>query len=142
VQCVVVGIDSMRDADGEWRVRQYTGDPSKTRSLSRGTLEWMIEAQRRGAGEIVLNCMDSDGVRKGYDLEQLTAAREVCSVPLIASGGAGAMEHFRDAFTQAGVDGALAASVFHSGAMAIPELKGYLQQQGVVVRLQEMAAHE
>jgi cyclase len=142
VQCVVVGIDSMRDADGEWRVRQYTGDPSKTRSLSRGTLEWMIEAQRRGAGEIVLNCMDSDGVRKGYDLEQLTAAREVCSVPLIASGGAGAMEHFRDAFMQAGVDGALAASVFHSGAMAIPELKGYLQQQGVVVRLQEMAAHE
>jgi cyclase len=142
VQCVVVGIDSMRDADGEWRVRQYTGDPSKTRSLSRGTLEWMIEAQRRGAGEIVLNCMDSDGVRKGYDLEQLAAAREVCSVPLIASGGAGAMEHFRDAFMQAGVDGALAASVFHSGAMAIPELKGYLQQQGVVVRLQEMAVHE
>jgi imidazole glycerol-phosphate synthase subunit HisF len=142
VQCVVVGIDSMRDADGEWRVRQYTGDPSKTRSLSRRTIDWMIEVQRRGAGEIVLNCMDSDGVRKGYDLAQLTMARSVCSVPLIASGGAGTMEHFRDAFAQAGVDGALAASVFHSGAIAVPDLKRYLQQQGVVVRLQETSNHD
>jgi imidazole glycerol-phosphate synthase subunit HisF len=142
VQCVVVGIDSMRDGDGEWRVRQYTGDPSKTRSLSRRTLDWMIEVQRRGAGEIVLNCMDSDGVRKGYDLAQLTLAREVCTVPLIASGGAGAMEHFRDAFVHARVDGALAASVFHSGAIAVPDLKHYLQQQGVVVRLQETSSHE
>ncbi|GLQ98690.1 imidazole glycerol phosphate synthase subunit HisF [Dyella mobilis] len=137
VQCVVVGIDSMRDADGEWRVRQYTGDPSKTRSLARRTIDWMVEAQRRGAGEIVLNCMDSDGVRKGYDLVQLGEARKVCTVPLIASGGAGSMEHFLDAFTCARVDGALAASVFHSGAIAVPELKRYLQRQGVVVRLQE-----
>jgi imidazole glycerol-phosphate synthase subunit HisF len=142
VQCVVVGIDSMRDVDGEWRVRQYTGDPSKTRSLSRRTFDWMIEVQRRGAGEIVLNCMDNDGVRKGYDLTQLSAARAICSVPLIASGGAGAMEHFRDAFLQARVDGALAASVFHSGAIAIPDLKHYLQQQEVVVRLQEICGHE
>ncbi|QAU23683.1 imidazole glycerol phosphate synthase subunit HisF [Dyella sp. M7H15-1] len=142
VQCVVVGIDSMRDADGEWRVRQYTGEPSKTRSLSRRTIDWMIEVQKRGAGEIVLNGMDSDGVRKGYDLDQLTMARAVCSVPLIASGGAGAMEHFRDAFAQADVDGALAASVFHSGAIAVPDLKHYLRQQGVVVRLQEISHHE
>ncbi|GLQ51378.1 imidazole glycerol phosphate synthase subunit HisF [Dyella flava] len=142
VQCVVVGIDSMRDADGEWRVRQYTGDPSKTRSLSRRTTDWMIEVQSRGAGEIVLNCMDSDGVRKGYDLAQLMVARTVCTVPLVASGGAGAMEHFRDAFTQARVDGALAASVFHSGAIAVPDLKRYLQQQGVVVRLQETSRDE
>jgi cyclase len=142
VQCVVVGIDSLRDQDGEWRVRQYTGDPSKTRALPRRTLDWMIEAQQRGAGEIVLNCMDSDGVRKGYDLLQLAAARSVCSVPLIASGGAGAVEHFRDAFADARVDGALAASVFHSGAIAIPDLKRYLQQQGVVIRLQEEAGHE
>jgi imidazole glycerol-phosphate synthase subunit HisF len=141
VQCVVVGIDSMREADGEWRVRQYTGDPSKTRSLSRRTLDWMIEVQQRGAGEIVLNCMDSDGVRQGYDLAQLTAARAVCTVPLIASGGAGAPEHFRDAFSQARVDGALAASVFHSGAIAVPDLKRYLQQQGVLVRL-EVSSHE
>jgi cyclase len=135
VQCVVVGIDSLRDPDGQWRVRQYTGDPSKTQALARGTLDWMVEAQRRGAGEIVLNCMGSDGVRQGYDLEQLRAARAVCHVPLIASGGAGAMEHFRDAFVDADVDGALAASVFHSGAIAIPELKRYLRRQGVAIRI-------
>ena len=135
VQCVVVGIDSLRDGDGEWRVRQYTGDPGKTRALARGTLDWMIEVQQRGAGEIVLNCMGSDGVRAGYDLEQLSVARAVCRVPLIASGGAGAPEHFRDAFNEADMDGALAASVFHSRAIAIPELKRYLRGQGVAVRL-------
>ena len=135
VQCVVVGIDSLRDADGEWHVRQYTGDPDKTQALARRTLDWMIEAQQRGAGEIVLNCMGSDGVRKGYDLEQLSVARAVCHVPLIASGGAGVPEHFRDAFIEADVDGALAASVFHSGAIVIPELKKYLRAQGVAVRL-------
>ena len=78
--------------------------------------------------------MDSDGVRRGYDLEQLCAARALCHVPLVASGGAGAPEHFRDAFVEADVDGALAASVFHSGAIAIPELKRYLRGQGVAVR--------
>ncbi|MBB5357930.1 cyclase [Rhodanobacter sp. ANJX3] len=135
VQCVVVGIDSLRDADGEWHVRQYTGDPNKTQALARRTLDWMIEAQQRGAGEIVLNCMGSDGVRKGYDLEQLSVARAVCHVPLVASGGAGTPEHFRDAFIEADVDGALAASVFHSGAIAIPELKRYLRAEGVAVRL-------
>jgi cyclase len=137
VQCVVVGIDSLRDADGEWHVRQYTGDPDKTQALSRRTLDWMMEAQQRGAGEIVLNCMGSDGVRKGYDLEQLSVARAVCHVPLVASGGAGKPEHFRDAFVEADVDGALAASVFHSGAIAIPALKQYLRGQGVAVRLSE-----
>ena len=135
VQCVVVGIDSLRDGDGEWRVRQYTGDPGKTQALARGTLDWMIEVQQRGAGEIVLNCMGSDGVRAGYDLEQLSVARAVCRVPLIASGGAGAPEHFRDAFNEADMDGALAASVFHSRTIAIPELKRYLRGQGVAVRL-------
>lgn len=134
VQCVVVGIDSLRDADGQWRVRQYTGDPSKTQALPRRTLDWIVEAQQLGAGEIVLNCMGSDGVRQGYDLEQLQAARALCQVPLIASGGAGSPEHFRDAFVQADVDGALAASVFHSGAIAIPTLKHWLGEQGVVVR--------
>ncbi|MFC5525595.1 imidazole glycerol phosphate synthase subunit HisF [Rhodanobacter ginsengisoli] len=137
VQCVVVGIDSLRDADGEWRVRQYSGDPAKTQALARRTLDWMVEAQQRGAGEIVLNCMGSDGVRRGYDLEQLAAARALCGVPLIASGGAGAPEHFRDAFVEADVDGALAASVFHSGAIAIPELKRFLHGQGVPVRLSQ-----
>ncbi|HEU4856984.1 MAG TPA: imidazole glycerol phosphate synthase subunit HisF [Rhodanobacteraceae bacterium] len=134
VQCVVVGIDSLRDADGEWRVRQYTGDPARTRTTARRTLDWIVEAQRRGAGEIVLNCMGSDGVRQGYDIAQLRAARAVCRVPLVASGGAGTREHFLDAFAKADVDGALAASVLHTGALEIPALKAWLGEAGVVVR--------
>src|SRR5690242_783949 len=135
VQCVVVGIDSLRDADGQWRVRQYTGDPSRTQALPRRTLDWIAEAQHLGAGEIVLNCMGSDGVRQGYDVPQLAQARAVCAVPLIASGGAGAREHFRDVFTGADVEGALAASVFHSGAIEVPALKRWLAKQGVMVRV-------
>src|SRR3546814_2774798 len=98
------------------------------------TRDWVIEAQRLGAGEIVLNCMDSDGVRCGYDIAQLRAARVVCNVPLIASGGAGEPRHFAQAFELADVDGALAASVLHSGYVAIPVLKAYLQGQGITVR--------
>lgn len=134
VQCVVVGIDSVREADGEWRVRQYTGDPTRTRALPVRTLDWVAEAQRLGAGEIVLNCMDSDGVRRGYDIEQLAAVRALCAVPLVASGGAGEPEHFAEVFQRADVDGALAASVFHSGRIAIPDLKTYLRGQGIEVR--------
>lgn len=134
VQCVVVGIDSLRDDDGEWRVRQYTGDPSRTRALAKRTLDWVVEAQWRGAGEIVLNCMESDGIRAGYDLVQLRAVRDICDVPLIASGGAGAIEHFTEVFRAGDVDGALAASVFHSGAIPIPELKQVLRGQGIEVR--------
>lgn len=134
VQCIVVGIDSLKDADGQWRVRSHTGDPDQTRALPRRTLDWIVEVQRRGAGEIVLNCMGSDGVRQGYDLEQLSAARAVCQVPLVASGGAGAIEHFIAVFQQADVDGALAASVFHSGVVPIPELKKALAAAGVEVR--------
>jgi cyclase len=134
VQCVVVGIDSLRDDDGEWRVRQYTGDATRMRASARRTLDWIREAQQRGAGEIVLNCMGSDGVRAGYDIEQLRAARALCRVPLVASGGAGTREHFRDVFAGADVDGALAASVFHSGRIAIPELKRWLWQQGINMR--------
>ena len=134
-QCVVVGVDSIRDADGIWRVRSYTGDPDKTKSLGKTTLEWVAEAQARGAGEIVLNCMDSDGVRRGYDIEQLKAVRAICDVPLVASGGAGAVAHFVDAFREADVDAALAASVFHSGAIAIPDLKRDLRAAGIEVRL-------
>ena len=134
VQCVVVGIDSQRDDDGEWRVRAYTGDPAKTQALRKRTLDWVVEAQARGAGEIVLNCMGADGVRAGYDLEQLKAVRTLCRVPLVASGGAGAPEHFAAAFAEADVDAALAASVFHSGAVRIPELKSTLRAQGFEVR--------
>jgi cyclase len=134
VQCVVVGIDSLRDGDGQWRVRSHTGDPDKARALPRRTLDWVVEAQQRGAGEIVVNCMGSDGVREGYDLEQLREVRAVCSVPLVASGGAGAAAHFADVFRDADVDAALAASVFHAGAIAIPELKSFLRMQGIEVR--------
>jgi len=134
VQCVVVGIDSLREADGEWRVRQYTGDPERTRALAKRTLDWVVEVQALGAGEIVLNCMGSDGVRTGYDIEQLQAVRKVCGVPLIASGGAGEIGHFSDVFQQADVDGALAASVFHSGSVAIADLKRALAGHGIEVR--------
>ena len=134
VQCVVVGIDSLLDADGQWRVRQYTGDPDKMQALPRRTLDWVVEVQQRGAGEIVLNCMDTDGVREGYDLIQMKAVRAICAVPLVASGGAGTPEHFRDAFAEADVDAALAASVFHSGAIRIPELKSFLAANGVEIR--------
>lgn len=134
VQCVVVGIDSLRDDDGEWRVRQFTGDPARTRALARPSLDWLEEAVQRGAGEIVLNCMGADGVRQGYDLEQLTAARARCAVPLVASGGAGTAAHFVDVFRTADVDAALAASVFHSGSIAIPALKRELAANGVAVR--------
>ncbi len=134
VQCVVIGIDSLRDADGQWRVRQYTGDPERTRALARRTLDWVGEVQQRGAGEIVLNCMGTDGVRQGYDLDQLGTVRAICQVPLVASGGAGTMEHFADAFLEADVDAALAASVFHGGAIAIADLKHYLRSRDIEVR--------
>jgi cyclase len=133
-QCVVIGIDSANVGDG-YKVFQFTGDPNRTRNTGRDTLSWLKEVQDRGAGEIVLNCMTSDGVRRGYDVKQLKLMRDACSVPLVASGGAGAAEHFVDVFGQAGVDAALAASVFHSGAIAIPDLKTTLAAAGVEVRL-------
>jgi len=92
------------------------------------------EVQKLGAGEIVLNMMNQDGVRNGYDLVQLKKMREVCKVPLIASGGAGTMQHFLDAFTEANVDGALAASVFHKQIINIGELKSFLIDNGVEIR--------
>ena len=133
-QCVVIGIDS-RAEDGDWFVYQYTGDPDKTTAAQRRTLDWVKEVQSRGAGEIVLNCMNQDGVRKGYDCRQLAAVRAVCDVPLIASGGAGEKVHFLDVYNEASVDGALAASVFHSGELPIPELKRYLADNDVNIRL-------
>jgi cyclase len=133
-QCVVVGVDSQTFDQG-YRVQQFTGDIERTRDTSRSTVDWVIEAQRRGAGEIVLNCMSSDGVRRGFDIAQLRAIRDVCRVPLVASGGAGATEHFAEVFQTAHVDAALAASVFHSGEIAIPILKRHLRAEGIEVRL-------
>jgi cyclase len=132
-QCVVVGIDS-QTIGGEYRVQRLTGDADRCRDAARGTLDWILEAQRRGAGEIVLNCMASDGVRQGYDIEQLRAARALCRVPLVASGGAGAMSHFAQVFQMTQADAALAAGVFHSGDIVIADLKQQLRADGVEVR--------
>ena len=133
-QCIVIGIDSFQNESGEYQVYQYTGDPQKSRQSGRNTLDWVKEVQDRGAGEIVLNVMNQDGVRQGYDIPQLTQVREVCKVPLIASGGAGEMAHFNQVFQRADVDGALAASVFHKGLIQISDLKAYLINQGVQIR--------
>jgi cyclase len=133
-QCVVIGIDSA-NLKGDYKVFQYTGDPNRSSNTNRDTLSWVREVQERGAGEIVLNCMTSDGVRRGYDVAQLRAVREICDVPLVASGGAGSPEHFLDVFEKARVDAALAASVFHSGAILIPDLKTTLAASGIEVRL-------
>ena len=132
-QCVVVGIDSF-EAEGEYQVYRLTGNPDKSAAAGRRTIDWIREAQERGAGELVLNCMNRDGVREGYDCVQLVAIRAHCNVPLIASGGAGHARHFLDVFRETGVDGALAASVFHSGELAIDALKRYLRDMGVDVR--------
>ena len=132
-QCVVLGIDSLRSRDGDWRVKQFTGRPDATEDAGRETVAWAREAVALGAGEIVLNCMDRDGVRNGYDLDQLAALIAVVDVPVIASGGAGTPAHFAEAFA-AGASGALAASVFHDRQIAIPDLKDYLAKRGLEVR--------
>lgn len=132
-QCVVLGVDS-HEQDGSYHVYQYTGDPDKTTAAERSTIDWIREAQDRGIGEIVLNCMNQDGVREGYDTDQLRLVRDNSQVPLIASGGAGAMRHFLDVFARADVDGALAASVFHSAEINISTLKSYLADHAVHVR--------
>lgn len=133
-QSVVIGIDSLSEGDEDW-VYQYTGDPEKTRGTGRHTLAWVREVVERGAGEIVLNCMNQDGVRRGYDIPQLKRVAAAVNVPVIASGGAGACVHFKDVFEQTAVTGALAASVFHRGLIDIAELKTYLKAQQIEVRI-------
>jgi cyclase len=134
-QCVVVGIDSFYDKDtGTYQVYQFTGDEKRTQKTGWTTFDWIEKVVSLGAGEIVLNCMNQDGVRQGYDIDQLKQARAVCNVPLIASGGAGTMKHFSNVYQQADVDGALAASVFHKGIIPISELKTYLKSQNIEVR--------
>ena len=132
-QCVVLGVDSF-EQDGDYFVKQYTGSPERTRDSGRRTLDWVAEACDRGAGEVVLNCMKQDGVRSGYDIDHTKAVVERVDVPVIASGGAGAPEHFRDAFSKAGVSGALAATVFHDRILSIPDLKEYLARCGIEIR--------
>lgn len=132
-QCVVLGVDSF-EQDGDYFVKQYTGDPDRTRDAGRRTLDWVREGCDRGAGEVVLNCMRNDGVRTGYDIVHTKAVVDAVDVPVIASGGAGTPEHFRDAFMEAGVSGALAATVFHDRIIPIPELKESLARCGIEMR--------
>ena len=129
-QVCVCAIDARQDPDG-WHC-YLKGGRERT---ERGLLEWAKEAEDRGAGEILFTSMDHDGVKTGYANEALSQMADLLSIPIIASGGAGRMEHFRDAFTRGHADAALAASVFHFGEIAIPELKQYLKQEGIRVRM-------
>jgi cyclase len=131
-QCVVLGVDTFATGR-DYVVYQYSGRPDRSRDTGRNTLDWIREAVDRGAGEVVLNCMRQDGVRSGYDIGHTRQVIETVSVPVIASGGAGAPEHFRDIF-EAGASGALAASVFHDRLIAIPDLKEFLSSCGFEVR--------
>lgn len=132
-QCIVIGVDSLL-ANENYYVYQYTGRESSSRNTRLKTMDWLLEVQERGAGEVVLNCMSQDGMRNGYDLPQLSQARKLLGIPLIASGGAGNCEHFKDVFNTCDVDGALAASIFHKGILAIPVLKNFLATNGIEVR--------
>lgn len=131
-QCVVLGVDSYFDG-GDYRVKQFTGSPETTRDTGRPTLDWVREAAQRGAGEIVLNCMRRDGERGGYDVAHTAAVVGSVTIPVIASGGAGRAEDFRDVL-EAGASGALAATVFHDRLIAIPELKEFLARCGIEMR--------
>jgi cyclase len=133
-QCVVIGVDSIR-VNTDYEVRSHTGCESTLRSCNRKTMDWIKEVQDRGAGEIVLNCMDQDGTGSGYDILQLRLARECVSLPLIASGGAKTIEDFRKVFQESHVDGALAAGAFHYRLLDIPTLKKTLAQQKIEIRL-------
>lgn len=133
-QCVVVGIDSRQESN-DYYVYQYTGDEKKTIASKRRTLDWAKEVEDRGAGEIVLNCMNQDGMRQGYDITQLKSVRDLVNIPIIASGGAGALDHFSKVFLEADVNGALAASVFHKQILSIASVKSHMRLQDVPVRL-------
>lgn len=133
-QSIVVGIDSFKN-NQDYDVYQYTGSMIKTQKTGRKTTEWVEEIQALGAGEIVLNCMNQDGLKNGYDLVQLQRIRALTRTPLIASGGAGKPQDFFNVFKDTGVDGALAASVFHERQLSIGDLKQFLAQQKIRVRV-------
>lgn len=132
-QCLVIGIDSQWVND-DFYVFQYTGNAKTMKNTQRKTLDWVKEIQQRGAGEIVLNCMQSDGMRQGYDLEQLIKVRAIAKIPLVASGGAGSVNDFVRVFQQTGVDAALAATVFHQQSVSISALKQALTANQIEVR--------
>jgi len=122
-QCIVLAIDTKQEEDGEWYVYLHGG---RTKTATK-TTDWAKQAVALGAGEILLTSMNNDGTKNGFALDITAALSDSLPVPVIASGGAGTMEHFKDVFQQAHADAALAASIFHYGEMAIPELKKYLE---------------
>jgi len=128
-QCIVVAIDARREGTG-WGVYTHGG----RRPAGRNAIEWAQEAVAAGAGEILLTSMDRDGTKDGYDLELTRAIADAVPVPVIASGGAGTLEHFREAFVEGDASGALAASLFHFGTYTIGEVKDYLAAHGLEVR--------
>ena len=131
-QCVVVAIDAKRRADGSgWNIYKNGGRVD----MGIDAVEWAVKANQLGAGEILLTSMDCDGTKNGYDNELTRIVSEHVSIPVIASGGAGSLEHFRDAFVEGKADAALAASLFHFKELEISEVKEYLQKQGISVRL-------
>ena len=131
-QCVVVAIDAKRRADGSgWNIYKNGGRVD----MGIDAVEWAMKANRLGAGEILLTSMDCDGVKQGYDLELTRTIAENVSIPVIASGGAGSREHFYDALTEGKADAALAASLFHYKELEIMDLKQYLDEKGVAVRI-------
>jgi cyclase len=132
-QCVVIGIDSF-EKDGEYYVYQYAGNENTIKNTGKKTIDWVKEVVERGAGEIVLNCMNQDGTRKGYDIKQLAKVNEFINIPLIASGGAGSLEDFKNLFNQTKVTGALAAGIFHKNILNIKDLKKYLIENKIEVR--------
>lgn len=135
-QCVVVGIDSWFDLKTKkYLVYQYTGHTECTKQTNWDTVSWVKEVQKKGAGEIVLNMMNQDGLCNGYDIRQLKEIRKNCHIPLIASGGAGIMEDFYHVFQDTNVDGALAASVFHKNVFSIKKLKYFLNKRGIKIRI-------
>ena len=130
-QCIVVAIDAKADkASGSWKVYTHGG----RKETDRDVIEWAKEAVERGAGEILLTSMDSDGEKRGFDLALTKAVSEAVSVPVIASGGAGNAAHFKDAFLDGKADAALAASIFHYKETSVKEVKAYLREEGVNVR--------
>lgn len=131
-QCVVLAIDARRWQDGRdgWEVVVAGGRIPTGKDL----LEWAVEGERRGAGEILLTSMDADGTKQGFDLPMTRAVTDAVGIPVIASGGCGSLEHFAEVFEQADADAALAASLFHFGELTVPQVKEYLRGEGIPVR--------
>lgn len=130
-QCIVVAVDAKREGQDQWRVYTHGG----RRSTDRDVLEWVCEAEAEGAGEILLTSMDCDGTRKGYDLELTRRVSAAVRIPVIASGGAGSLEHLYQALSEGAADAVLAASIFHYGEYTVKQAKIYLRKKGLPVRL-------